>query len=143
MKYRRAPINSIYIFFMMVFAPAPAHINRRSENQTFYEVSGDRLFAQILKIEPYTMLLKTTALVTLFSFPVRADNTPNLCSGDITNLQRIRPSATGVQNIPSKLFCSTNSTLLITIRSRYTNLLNRRTQFSLFMSMLYIFIIFL
>ena len=48
-----------------------------------------------------TMLLKTAALVLLSSFTAtRADNTPNLCSGDIPNLQRIKPSTTGVTNIP-------------------------------------------
>jgi len=46
------------------------------------------------------MLLKTAALVLLSSFTARADNTPNLCSADIPNLQRIAPSETGVTDIP-------------------------------------------
>jgi len=45
------------------------------------------------------MFLKTAALVLLSNLAIRADNTPNLCSDDITNLQRIAPSETGVTNI--------------------------------------------
>ena len=48
------------------------------------------------------MLLKTAAIVLLSSTSARADNTPNLCSGDIPNLQRIAPSETGITNIPGK-----------------------------------------
>jgi len=46
------------------------------------------------------MLLKSATFILLSSLTVRADNTPNLCSPNITNLQRIAPSETGVTNIP-------------------------------------------
>ena len=50
------------------------------------------------------MFLKTAALLILASVSVSADNTPNLCSDDISNLQRIAPSETGVMDIPGKSF---------------------------------------
>jgi len=46
------------------------------------------------------MLFKTTALLLLSGAIVHADNTPNLCSDDISNLQRIAPSATGLDIDP-------------------------------------------
>jgi len=42
------------------------------------------------------MFLKAAAFFLLSSIVVDADNTPNLCSSDILNLQRIAPSATGL-----------------------------------------------
>jgi len=42
------------------------------------------------------MFLKAAAFFLLSSIVVDADNTPNLCSSDILNLQRIPPSATGL-----------------------------------------------
>jgi len=46
------------------------------------------------------MLFKSTALLFLSGAIVHADNTPNLCSDDISNLQRIAPSATGLDIDP-------------------------------------------
>lgn len=42
------------------------------------------------------MMFKIAAAFLLSSIIVDADNTPNLCSDDITNLQRIAPSATSL-----------------------------------------------
>jgi len=46
------------------------------------------------------MFLKAAALFLLSSIVVDADNTPNLCSSDILNLQRIAPSTTGLDINP-------------------------------------------
>ena len=60
------------------------------------------------------MLFKTATFVLLSSLTVHADNTPNLCSPDILNLQRIAPSDTGldISPIPGKLLSSLTSNVI-------------------------------